>query len=477
MIKTFKAHPLMIFTFLKPFLFILLIPLFNGIRQYIVYKTYDSILGLELFLFAVIMTIAVLRWRCFSLICDTNKKTVTIKNGLVFKRNASISISKLSSVQTTKNPIDAVFRAVTYRINTEAGITSRADFEFKLSNKNSAEVSNLLYCKQESTAVKFSAIKVAVLAATTSSAFTGIIVGVPVLNRAGKLLGLAISDMLLNEINNVSSKIQTFFPPIVNTVSLMILLSYLISFIYSFLKYINFKLFLEDDKLEVRSGFFVRMRTSFKKSAINDIRIEQTAIMILLRRFAMKVSVGGYGDSKSESEVIIPLEKNEEMKKRFLDYFSFLLNDQKGISPKRSYLTKSRFLTFPTVYFLLTAIVAIVLSLRFEDFTRFILFLTCVASGIIFCHAYLCLFEYNYGTVKLGENIFLKSNKGFRTCEIYCPKENVGEIKLTRFPPDYFYKTCRIRVSVRSERADRLRVRHLDYETVKKEVYKCFNIE
>ena len=243
MIKTFKAHPLMIFTFLKPFLFILLIPLFNGIRQYVVYKTYDSILGLELFLFAVIMTIAVLRWRCFSLICDTDKKTVTIKNGLIFKRNASISISKLSSVQTTKNPIDAVFKAVTYRINTEAGITSRADFEFKLSNKNSSEVSNLLYGKREPEAVKFSAIKVAVLAATTSSAFTGIIVGVPILNRAGKLLGLAISDMLLNEINHVSSKIQTYFPPIVNTVTLIILLSYLISFVYSFLKYINFKLF------------------------------------------------------------------------------------------------------------------------------------------------------------------------------------------------------------------------------------------
>lgn len=477
MIKTFKAHPLMIFTFLKPFLFILLIPLFNGIRQYIVHKTYDSILGLELFLFAVIMIIAILRWRCFSLICDTNKKTVTIKSGMIFKKNASISISKLSSVQTTKNPIDAVFRAVTYRINTEAGITSRADFEFKLSNKKSTEVSNLLYGKQESTAVKFSAIKVAVLAATTSSAFTGIIVGVPVLNRAGKLLGLAISDMLLNEINHVSSKIQTYFPPLVNTVSLIILLSYLTSFIYSFLKYINFKLFLEDDKLEVRSGFFVRMRTSFRKSAINDIRIEQTAIMILLRRFAMKVSVGGYGDSKSESEVIIPLEKDEEIKKRFLDYFSFLLNDKKGISPKQSRLTKSRFLTFPAAYFILTALVAMVLALKFEDFTRFILFLTCVASGIIFYYAYLCLFEYKKGTVKLGENIFLKSNKGFRTCEIYCPKENVGEIRITRFPPDYFYKTCRIRVCVRSERADSLRVRHLDYKTVKKEVYKCFDIE
>jgi len=477
MIKTFKAHPLMIITFLKPFLFVLLIPIINGIRQYIMYKTFDSILGAELFLFTLITLVGILRWRTFSLVCDTKQNTVTVKRGLFFKRQATVSIKKLSSVQTARSPLDIIFGSVTYRINTEAGITSRPDFEFKLGLKKSKEVSDLLYQKCEFEKIRFSAIKVAVLAATTSSAFTGIIVGVPVLNRAGKLLGLAISDMLLNEINNVSSKIQTYFPPVVNTISLIILLSYLISFVYSFLKFVNFKLFLGKDKLEVRSGFFVRLRTSFRKSAINDIRIEQTVIMMLLRRFAMKVSVGGYGDGKGESEVIIPLENNNQMKKRFESYFSFFLPDQKGIHPKRSYLTKSRFLTFPAVYFILTTLLAIILSLRFEDFTRFILFLTCVASAIIFCYAYLCLFEYNHGTVQLGENIFLKSNKGLRTCEMYCPKENVGEIKITRLPPDYFYKTCRVRVSVRSERADSLRVRHLDYETVRQEIYKCFNIE
>ncbi len=477
MIKKFKAHPLMIFTFLKPFLFILVIPLISGLIQYARYKTFDNVLGMELLLFAIIMFIAVLRWHSFSLICDTERKTVTIKRGLVFKRSAAILISKLSSVQTAKNPIDAIFFAVTYRINTEAGTISRSDFEFKLSNKNSAEVSRLLYGENKVQAVKFSAVRVAILAATTSSAFTGIIVGVPVLNRAGKLLGVAISDMLLNEINNVSSKIESYFPPVVNTVSLIILLSYLISFIYSFLKYINFKLFLQQDKLEVRSGFFVRLRTSFKKKAINDIRIEQTAIMMLLRRFAMKVSVGGYGDAKGESEVIIPLGANREMKKRFSEYFSFFLPNQKGIRPKRSLLTKSRFLSWPAYYFLGVIAIAIILSLRFQDFTRFVLFLTCVVSGIIFCYAYLCYFEYNHGTVKFGDNIFLRSNKGLRTCEMYCPKENVGEIKLIRLPTDYFYKTCRVRIFVRSERADSLRVRHLDYQTVKQEAYRCFNIE
>lgn len=477
MVKSFKAHPLMIFTFLKPFLFFLVIPLISGLIQYVKFKTFDNVLGLEIILFAIILFIGVLRWRSFTLICNTKENSVTIKRGILFKRKAKISISKISSIQTAKSPIDAVFFAVTYRINTEAGSATHSDFEFKLSNRRSAEVSLLLYGKTEAQAVKFSAFRVAILAATTSSAFTGIILGVPIINRAGKLLGLAISDMLLNEINNVSSKIQTYFPPVVNTISLIILLSYFVAFVYSFLRYINFKLFLGKENLEVRSGFFVRLRTSFKKKAINDIKIEQTPIMILLRRFAMKVSVGGYGDKKSESEVIIPLGADKEMRTRFSEYFSFFLPTQEGIRPKQNFITKSRFLSWPLYYSIATVVIAIILSFRFEDFTRFILFLLVVVNIVIFCHAYLCYFEYSKGTVNFGESIFLRSNKGLRTCEFYCAKENVGEVKITRWMlTDYLYKTCRVRVFVRSERADSLRVRHLDYETVKSEVYKTFNI-
>ena len=477
MIKNFKAHPLMIITFLKPFLVFLLLPVINGIRQYIQYKTYDSILGAELFLLTVITVIAIFRWRTFLLICNTENNTITIKRGLLFKRRATIAISKLSSVQAARGPLDAIFRSVTYRINTEAGASTRPDFEFKMSSKNSKELSSILYGKNEVAPVKFPAIKVAILAATTSSAFTGIIVGVPVLNRAGKLLGIAISDMLFNEINNVSSKIQTYFPPIVNTISLIILISYFFSFVYSFLKFVNFKLFLNDKNIEVRSGFFIRRRTSFRKSAINDIRIEQTPIMLLLRRFAMKVSVGGYGDGKGESEVIIPLENDNEMKKRIADYFPFLMTDKSGITPKKDYLTQSRFLFWPAIFLMATIALAIILSLRFTDFTRFIFFSTFTVCVLIFCRAYLGLFEYYKGTIRLGDNIFCRSNRGFRTCEIYCPKEKVGEIIITRFPTDLIYKTCRVKVSVRSERADSLRIRNIDYETAKKQIYNCFNIE
>ena len=63
----------------------------------------------------------------------------------LLSENVSISVNKLSSVQTVLNPIDAVFRAVSYRINTEAGPKGKSDFDFKLSTKDSAEVSRLLY--------------------------------------------------------------------------------------------------------------------------------------------------------------------------------------------------------------------------------------------------------------------------------------------------------------------------------------------
>ena len=49
--KIFKAHPLMILSFVKPFLFVLLLPVIKGFLQYVTVKTVDGVLGLEIFLF------------------------------------------------------------------------------------------------------------------------------------------------------------------------------------------------------------------------------------------------------------------------------------------------------------------------------------------------------------------------------------------------------------------------------------------
>lgn len=473
--KEFKAHPLMILTLIKPFLFVLVFPFIKALLQYFADRKITDVLSLELTVFVIITVIAFLRFKTYRISCDG--ETVTIKLGLIFSKKADIDISKLSSVQTVQNPLDAIFRAVTFNINTEAGSANRADYKFKLSVKDSKQLAEMLYSEQAVSRVRFSALKVAIMAAATSSAFSGIIIGVPIINRAGKLLGVGLSQMLLDELNNVSQKITTYVPPAVNTVTLIILICYAISFIYSFLKYINFKLLLNDNKLEVHTGFFVRLKTAFRKSSVNNVMIIQTPLMILLRRYTMKVSVGGFGEAKSESQIIVPSGSYKELKSNFAEYFPFLMPEGNSLRANRNYLTKSRFLFWPAILLICIIAASVTSCLIFTEFTRFIFFVTLVLLCADFYYAYISLFEYKYGKIKFGKSIMAKSTKGLRTCRLYCPCEKIGEIKLTRFFTDFYYKTCRVRITVCSEAADTIRIRHLKYSQVMREILKTFDLK
>ncbi|MGI6279175.1 MAG: PH domain-containing protein [Acutalibacteraceae bacterium] len=473
MIRRFKAHPLMIFSFIKPFLFILLIPVARGIIQYVKNGQMSQILGLETLLFGAISFFGVLRWRSFSLVCDS--KYVTVQTGVIFVKKAVIPISSLSSVQSEQNPIDYIFKSVTYRINTEAGSRRRIDYRFKLSRRDSHEVSALLYGKRSGDPVKFSSFKIAILAAATSSAFAGMLVGVPLLNNAARLFGLGINEVI-DEITTVSEKFQSYFPPIVNTITLILLFGYVVSFLYSFFKYLNFRLFLDDTRIEVRSGLFVKLRTSFKKASVNNVKIEQTFLMILLRRFAMKVNVGGYGEDKSESQVLIPLGRYDEIKSQFSDYLPFFKLTGKSIEPPRGLVQENRFLLMSEIYLILTAAVSAVNANIFKEFGKFILFVTIIAACVILYYSYLCVCEYKDGKIRFSDTVFACSKRALRRYQLYCPKDRVGEIRLVRFPADKLYKTCNVKIIVRSETADSITLHHVDYKAVKDAIYKCYNL-
>lgn len=472
--KEYRAHPFMIVNFIKPYLFILFLPVIRALLQYIKFNEIEGFVKLEFLVFIIIVLIAALR--CFAFRVKCNKNSVYIRTGIFFVKESEIEIAKLSSVQTVRNPLDLLFGSISFAINTEAGSRRKSDFEFKLKFSDGKELSNMLYGGETVSKQRFSPIKVAIMAAATSSAFTGMIIGVPIINRAGNLFGLALSDMLLDEINNVSSKIESSFPPIVNSVTLIILLAYLVSFVYSFLKFVNFRVIMGEKKLEVRSGFFSKVRTEFNRPSVNDVKIEQTPLMLLLRQYSLKVSVGGFGDTKSESQVMVPSDKYEEIKKDFSFYFPFLIPKKQYITPKRSRLNQSRFLFWPGVVLLLIFSLSIPCAVRFDEFTRFVFFLTFVSFGFVFYFAYISLMEYQRGKLCFGKNIFIQSKKGLRTCELYCPKEKVGQIVLTRYFTDYYYKTCNVKVILCSESADSIQIRHIDYETAKKEVMKSFKI-
>ena len=473
--KVFKAHPLMIMDTVKPFLLIWILPFVKATFQYYIKGKITDIIGIEPIVFGIITIIAIFEWLSVRIICEND--CVTVKKGVIFKTGAKIDSKNLSSVQIVQDPIDFILRSVTLNINTEAGLRNRPDFKLKRWLKDGKVLTKTLYKDVTTGKVRVSSLRIAVMAAATSSAFSGMLISVPVINRAGKLLGIGLYDMLIDELETVSSKIQNYFPHIVNTLTLAILLFYAFSFIYSFIRYLNFKLLLGEDRLEVHSGLIVRTKTAFKKASVNNVMIIQTPLMLLIKRFALKVSVGGFGEKGRESQIVVPAGRYSDIKNDFSEYFPFLVPDSTPLTAGRSFLQRSRFFFWPSVCLLILIPSSIVLSLLFADLNRFIFFVTLVLLIVIFYYAYLGMFEYKYGKIQFGKSVSARSTKGAKTCRLYCPREKIGEVKLTRYIPDICYNTCRVRVTVCSEHADSIRVRHLDYTETLRNIKECFNVD
>ena len=114
--KVYRAHPLMIFRFLKPFLFVLIIPLLEGVVQYAVHRRISGILAAEITVFVCIFLIAVMRCEKFSLSADCRE--ITLQTGVFFRQKHTVRLSCISSVTVRRNPADFIFRAATVSLCT-----------------------------------------------------------------------------------------------------------------------------------------------------------------------------------------------------------------------------------------------------------------------------------------------------------------------------------------------------------------------
>ena len=80
--KEYRAHPLMIWSLMKPFLFVLLFPFVKALLSYAVDGKINNILGLEILMVVMLTAIAIARWLAFRVSVD--EKTIYIRMGIIF---------------------------------------------------------------------------------------------------------------------------------------------------------------------------------------------------------------------------------------------------------------------------------------------------------------------------------------------------------------------------------------------------------
>lgn len=95
-----KAHPLMIFRFIKPLIFVAVIPLVRALIQYLVAGSISGLLGLESASLGIITVVAVAQWRSISVtVCDG---TVSISRGVIIKSSAQIELKNFQACHLKK---------------------------------------------------------------------------------------------------------------------------------------------------------------------------------------------------------------------------------------------------------------------------------------------------------------------------------------------------------------------------------------
>ncbi len=464
--RTFRAHPIMSLYYLKPFLFVLLIPFATAVYDAIKKQQVDGLLLNEWILFLVIFGYSVIKWKFLTITLTEDQ--IKIRTGIFFRRTSEIPISKISSIQTVRYLSDRIFSSITVRINTESGRKGKADFEVKLYKKDADVLSSSVFNTEKTDIVKFSPFQVALMAASCSSAFTGLVFIVPIVRQAGKLLGLAIEEILIARINEISSIVSRVIPPIVNTVTLIFLILYGISFLVSLLKYINFRVRVTDKILEITSGLITRFYIVFKIKAINSAIIEQTPLMRVLGKYLVKVSIGGYGDNKGYKAVVIPAAKKGEVKELFADFFPNIKKPESTVSPNKT--ARMRFYLIPTLFLIGTIAAYHILIAYFPVFYEILTFALFIA--VVVLGYYYSLAEYNvrHSAISVSTILYARYTRWSAKREMFCEPERVGLIHIVRWPADRLYKTCNVRIVERSESAESISVKHIDYNETKKQL-------
>jgi len=184
------------------------------------------------------------------------------------------------------------------------------------------------------------------------------------------------------------------------------------------------------------------------------------------------VSVAGYGDKRDKKSMLLPCERLNEVNE--IDFLNLPYLEQNSVilRPLRGKRMLLRFIKVPMIIFMIVSAVVFTTALLVPYFERFIL-LACLPFllSAVFLTFY---FYYNYRYGKIGFGSFVYSRAASKSVfkEMYFPFENIAVIKITRGIIARKKGSCNVKITVRSQKSNRIKIWHLKYTALKENLWK-----
>ena len=461
-----RQHKIAILKYTTRNFWLLLIPLVRGLAA-MKFDLYHWVQGayLDIIVILLIFGFAVLRWRFVQYQIQENG--ILVRTGVIVRNEYFIPYSVISCASAKRalllRPVKAVTVALDSDSHSASNRSGKADVELIMKLTDYTKLYNKIPNKSTNMKVAYEASKgnLIFFSLLFSSTLSGVIFIGTFFIQGSRLVGRKLEESFLTVVNDMTEIIRGVVKgvtPISAALTLIIAAGWLASFLTNLLRHINFKIKRRGGSVFVENGFFSKWKYYVNISKVNYADLRQNLLMKIWRVMSVHVSCTGYGKSRSEIPVFVPI----TTRRRVMSSMQMTLPDftmsNISLKPKRTYIMG--YVWVPLVMSLVFPVCAAVLLRKFPDWGGVINFLGAMAEiPSIYLLAVKITAKYTSGIGAEKGMVTLKYCKLFQFHTIIVPKSRIAYVCVRQSLFQRVGKCCDVWIYTRGERAARHRIR------------------
>ncbi len=396
------------------------------------------------------------------------KQGVHIKKGVFMWKDYILPYDRIYTVVFYKNLISSLFGAEKISVDTPGGFRKNYDISEYFSRKTAIRIKKL-YKRGRTLKHIYSSriISIILMSAFWSNPVTGIVFIVPVIINIEKVIGSQFTqDIVRGTMNTQWSPIAKIISPAAAAVASLILVSWTISMLICFLRYVRLRSSVLGEHIIISRGIISQSVTVTRTKGISTVSIEQSLLMRILRLQSCAVSVIGSGKLKGDKGLIIAGEDKTKVHNTMTKITGIPNEEEKRINAVRggwySYI-------YSPAFFLAGLIVLTILSDIFFPLHDSILFLITVFYFILIWWLLFRIFAYRHSHLGINKKtVVLCSYDKLTLKKRFIPFDMIRKTEISQNPMQIKKGRCNLSITVYGEKKLSFKIKQLPVKETKK---------
>ncbi len=463
--RTAQQHPIKLLSYTTRYFWLLIIPIIRSLYSLSLdadaFRVWLEGTWFDLIVLAAIIAFAWLR--LISVSFSFNHERILVKRGIFVTAEDRVCYREVSTLSIKQNVLYRLVGACKVYIGTNAGIFDRADITLVMKRSDA----DRLYAAMKQSRVKsvsysISTNKPRLLAFSilASSTLSGVLVALAFIVETSQMFDREIeARIILDTLSEAADKLSRIIPPAAAGISIIIAVSWLISFVTNVFYFWGYILTKCSDSLYIKSGLLSRNRHIILLDRVNFIDFKQSFLARLLRISSLHCQCAGYGSTgRSELSVVMPIASARELGSTLTEVFPDYPQPKVGLrSDLKSY---AGFYFWP-------ALLALIPLAGYAVVTRFLpswssVALTALAIAEIPAVWLAVIKTFSMFTTGIGmseNHLIMKYSKRYSFHTVIAPKDKVTKVVLRQSVPQHLSGSCTAIIYTASDS----KVRHYVY--------------